>query len=68
MPKSADRNLVQELLEQRDAQLAEVLPHEEYEDEHLPDAVHLPLREIDADSTAGLDRGRPIIVYCWDFL
>ena len=68
MPKSADRALVRQLIDDRGAQLAEVLPHEEYHDEHLVGAIHLPLREIDAESTAELDRGRPMIVYCWDYL
>ena len=52
-----------------EAQLVEVLPNEEYDDEHLPGAINLPLesltREV-ADTT--LDRGRPIVVYCWDAL
>ena len=68
MPRSADRALVQKLVDEREAQLAEVLPKEEYEDEHLAHAVHLPLREIGPDNTGGLDRGRPVIVYCWDGL
>jgi rhodanese-related sulfurtransferase len=48
------------------AQLVEVLPREEYEDAHLPGAVHIPLRRIDGLGPAMLDRGRPVIVYCWD--
>jgi rhodanese-related sulfurtransferase len=48
------------------AQLVEVLPAEEYEEEHLPGALNIPLKELDAAATAGLDRGRPVIVYCWD--
>ena len=68
MPKSADRSLVQELVESRGAQLAEVLPEAEYEDEHLAHAIHLPLSDIGPDSTGGLDRERPVIVYCWDGL
>jgi len=49
------------------AQLAEVLPAEEYAWAHLPGAVSLPLKELDA--LAGqLDRSRPVIVYCHDSL
>lgn len=50
------------------AQLAEVLPAEEYGDEHLPGAIHLPLKSLGPDSAAVLDRSRPVIVYCWDSL
>lgn len=50
------------------AQLVEVLPREEYADEHLLGAVNLPLKELDAQSAASLDRGRPVVVYCWDSL
>src|SRR6266849_632898 len=58
---------VQELLE-RGAQLVEVLPHEEYQELHLPDAIHLPLKELDAQHAEQLDRERPVVVYCWDAL
>jgi rhodanese-related sulfurtransferase len=50
----------------RGAQLVEVLPRAEYREEHLPGAVNIPLKELDDASTAGLDRARPVIVYCWD--
>jgi rhodanese-related sulfurtransferase len=52
----------------RGAQLVEVLPGEEYEELHLPGAVNIPLKELDADSTAGLEKRNPVIVYCWDYL
>jgi rhodanese-related sulfurtransferase len=48
------------------AQLVEVLPSPEYEEEHLPGAVHVPLRRIEAQANDVLDRSRPVIVYCWD--
>jgi rhodanese-related sulfurtransferase len=51
-----------------DAQLVEVLPAEEYEEEHLPGAINLPLKQLDAATAAALDRGRPVIVYCWDYI
>ena len=50
------------------AQLVEVLPAREFEEEHLPGAINLPLKQLNADSAAVLDRGRPVIVYCWDGL
>ena len=50
------------------AQLLEILPVEEYEEEHLPGAVNLPLKELDERTTADLDKGSPVVVYCWDAL
>lgn len=66
MPESIDRDRVQELL-RTGAQLVEVLPKEEYEDEHLPGAVNIPIKEFDAGTAAQLDRARPVIVYCYDY-
>jgi hypothetical protein len=50
------------------AQLVEVLPAEEYAEEHLPGAINIPLKELDAESAAQLDRSKAIVVYCWDGL
>jgi rhodanese-related sulfurtransferase len=50
------------------AQLVEVLPAEEFEEEHIPGAVNIPLKTLDAQSTAMLDKGNPVVVYCWDYL
>jgi rhodanese-related sulfurtransferase len=66
MPKAIDRDQVQELLDQS-AQLVEVLPEEEYEYEHLPGAINIPLKTLDAHTTARLERARPVIVYCYDY-
>jgi rhodanese-related sulfurtransferase len=49
-------------------QLVEVLPAAEYADEHLPGAISLPLKQLDATTAARLDPARPVIVYCWDGL
>jgi len=67
MARTVDLRGVQELLE-RGGQLVEVLPSEEYEELHLPGAVHIALKELDAESAEQLDRERPVIVYCWDAL
>lgn len=51
------------------AQLVEVLPRDEYDEEHLPAAVHLPLKALTREAAERtLERGRPIVVYCWDAL
>jgi rhodanese-related sulfurtransferase len=65
MARNIDRREVQRLVEQG-AQLAEVLPKEEYEEEHLPGAIGIPLRRIDLDARDRLDPSRPVVVYCWD--
>jgi rhodanese-related sulfurtransferase len=67
MAPTVDLAGVQALLE-RDAQLVEVLPQEEYDELHLPGAINLPLKQLDAEHAARLDRGRPVVVYCWDAL
>ncbi len=48
------------------AQLVEVLPAEEYEEDHLPGAISIPLPHVDPEGTKLLDKNRPVIVYCWD--
>jgi rhodanese-related sulfurtransferase len=50
------------------AQVVEVLPSQDYEKLHLPGAISLPLAELDAESAKRLDRGRDVVVYCWDGL
>ena len=50
------------------AQLVEVLPPAEYAEVHLPGAINIPLKQLDTDTTARLDRRRPIVVYCSDYL
>jgi rhodanese-related sulfurtransferase len=66
MPTPIDRDELQRLRREADAQVVEVLPAYEFEDEHLPGAVNIPLKSLDGDSTAALDRRRPVIVYCYD--
>jgi rhodanese-related sulfurtransferase len=67
MPRPADRKQVQALVA-AGAQLVEVLPKSDYDERHLLGAVNLPLKELDATSAARLDRNRPIVVYCYDFV
>jgi rhodanese-related sulfurtransferase len=67
MPQVVDRDTVGRLVA-NGAQLVEVLPRDEYDEEHLPGAVHLPLKQLDERAVGVLDRVRPVIVYCWDAL
>jgi rhodanese-related sulfurtransferase len=66
MPTSVDRHHVQRLLAEEQAQLVEVLPAAEYDDEHLPGAINIPLKQLDRQTTSRLDHSRPVIVYCYD--
>ncbi len=66
MPTKIFRDEVRALLEEG-AQLVDVLPREEYEDEHLPGAINIPLKELDRETTAKLKRDAPVIVYCHDY-
>jgi rhodanese-related sulfurtransferase len=67
MAASMRRDDVRRLVAQ-DAQLVEVLRAAEYDDEHLPGAVNIPLKALGPETVADLDRSRPVIVYCWDGL
>ncbi|HYT13697.1 MAG TPA: rhodanese-like domain-containing protein [Candidatus Nitrosopolaris sp.] len=65
MPKDIRREEVRRLVAEG-AQLVEVLPSPEYEEDHLPGAIHVPLSKIDSQAREVLDPSRPVIVYCWD--
>ena len=65
MPTIIDRAGVQRLMREG-AQIVDVLPKEEFADEHLPGAINIPLTELDEGSAARLRKDRPIIVYCHD--
>jgi len=63
--RAIDRDEVQRLLT-CGAQRVEVLPPAEYEEEHLPGAISIPLKALDRETTGQLERGQPVIVYCYD--
>ena len=65
MTHEVDREGVRRLMEQG-AQIIDVLPAQEYGEDHLPGAVNLPIRKIEAEASRVLDPGRPIVVYCAD--
>lgn len=48
------------------AQLVEVLPRAEYEEQHLSGAINIPLRELNSATASRLRRDAPVVVYCWD--
>ncbi len=63
MPVSIAREEVQRLVTDEDALVIEVLPAAEYQDEHIDGAINIPLKRLDRESTSGLDKARPLIVY-----
>ncbi len=65
VPTSIDHREVQRLLA-AGATLIDVLPEQEFENEHLVGAIHLSLRKLDVSTTAHLGKHDPVIVYCWD--
>jgi len=63
--REVSRQEVQDLMA-RGAQVVDVLPAEEYQEDHLPGAINLSLRRIETEAKTALDPGRPVVVYCWD--
>jgi rhodanese-related sulfurtransferase len=65
MPIEIGREEVRRLVAEG-AQLVEVLPASEYDEDHLPGAISLPMSRLEREAVTVLDRNRPVIVYCWD--
>ena len=66
MVMQIDRDRLRGLL--RDgAVLIDVLPAEEYEAEHIPGAINIPLKTLGRGTTRQLESDRPLIVYCHDY-
>jgi rhodanese-related sulfurtransferase len=62
--RTVDRRELRRLVDERNAQVVDVLPPTEFSSIHLPGAVSLPLKSVDPDSVGELDRDRPVVVYC----
>ena len=60
---------VQELKQRlaQGAQLLDVLPADDFEADHLPGAINIPLKDLDPRTAAQLRKDRPVIVYCYDY-
>jgi len=63
---TVNRDEVQTLVS-NGAQVVEVLGPKEYAYAHLPQAINIPLGDLNRESAAGLVHGRVTIVYCHDF-
>jgi len=66
MPTQIIREQVLELVK-AGAQLVDVLPTAEFDEENLPGAISIPLAKIDADARDRLNLDAPVIVYCADY-
>ena len=66
MPQAIDIDEIRQLLA-AGAQLVEVLPQAEFEEEHLPGAINIPLKQLTEQATAPLDKDLPVVVYCSDY-
>ena len=67
MPQSIDHTEVRRLISEESAQLVEVLPAQEFSEEHITGAINIPLKELDERAPRELERERPVIVYCNDY-
>ena len=45
------------------AQIVDVLPSAEFEADHIPGAVSIPLRRLTAETSEVLTRDKPVVVY-----
>jgi rhodanese-related sulfurtransferase len=62
------RGEVRRLIDEERAQLVDVLPPDEYADEHIEGAINIPLKRLNAETVQILDRSRPVITYCHDYI
>jgi rhodanese-related sulfurtransferase len=44
-------------------QIVDVLPDREYQSGHIPGAVNIPLKKLDAETISVLQRDKPVVVY-----
>jgi rhodanese-related sulfurtransferase len=66
MPVSIERDSV-ERLRQAGVYVVDVLPRAAYDEEHLPGAISIPLKDLGREARVRLRHDRPVIVYCHDY-
>ncbi len=66
MSISIERNDVRRL-QQAGARLVEVMSRSAYEEEHLPGAINIPLKDLAFEAHLRLRPDQLVIVYCHDF-
>ena len=63
--KELQRREVQAQID-KGAQVVEVLAREQFDEDHIPGAIHIPLRKVEVEAEDKLAKNRPVVVYCWD--
>lgn len=66
MATPMDRHGVQKTVAEG-GQLIDVLSAKEYEAEHIPGAINIPLKGLGPETARRLDSTQPVIVYCHDY-
>lgn len=65
MPTKIEREEVQRMVD-AGAHVLDVRSAEDYASEHIQGAISLPIKELDRQRAAQLERDQPLITYCWD--
>ena len=65
MPTGITREEVQKMTAEG-AVLIDMLSENEYAEEHIADAINIPLKKLDRQATAHLAKDDALIVYCYD--
>ena len=65
MPTIITRDEVKSLIAEG-GQLVDALSRREFELEHIRGAVDIPIKALNRESAARLDKSRPVIAYCHD--
>ena len=62
MASDINRQTLLELIESG-VQIVDVLPSREYASGHIPGAVNIPLKKLNAETVSVLRRDKPVVVY-----
>ncbi len=62
MATDINRTTLLELIDSG-TQIVDVLPVREYESGHIPGAVNIPLKKLNAETVSALHRDKPVVVY-----
>ena len=63
MASPIDRAELIRLVEDESAQVVDVLPVREFEQQHIPGAISIHLKQLNEETTRVLDRTKPVAVY-----
>jgi rhodanese-related sulfurtransferase len=63
-----DRNELLRLVKSEGVQVVDVLLGYEYEENHIPGAISIPLKKFTPEAVSRLSKSDPVVVYCHDGL